>query len=318
MLGPTPLKGAGATAPNIVYSRWVEAFKKADNTVDLSYEATGSGDGIAKLEAGTVDFAATDIPLTDMELQKFKVKMLHFPTLTGAIVPVYNLAVKKQLQFSADTLAGILTGKIKTWNDPALAKENAGVALPKDAIVVVHRSDASGSTYALTDFLTQASPLWKDIGKGATVNWPVGDGASGNEGVAVKVKATPNSFGYVEFNYVGRNKLTYGLVKNAKGEYAQPDLPSQNAAVRSKPELENDSRLSVANSSAKGAYPITTLTWLLVPSEYAESSKANAMRRFLSWIYRAGMDVALPLDYGLLPAEIIDPVKKHINDIKSK
>lgn len=213
--GPVVLKGAGATAPYLAYSKWIEEYKKVEPGVDIQYQPTGSGDGIKQLQAGTVDFAASDIPLTDQEVAGLRVKPLHFPTMVGAIVPVYNLGGVRDLQFTGDTLAGIFSGKIKTWNDRAMVKANPAAALPARRIKVVHRSDASGSTYALTDFLSQVNEPWKaSIGKGGTANWPVGEAVAGNEALAELVKKTPDSIGYVELNYAIAQKLSYGSVQN--------------------------------------------------------------------------------------------------------
>jgi phosphate transport system substrate-binding protein len=316
--GPVTLKGAGATAPNLVYSKWVTEFKKTDGSVDLQYQATGSGDGIRQLEEGAVDFAATDLPLEDAEAQKLKVKPFYFPTLTGAIVPVSNLpGVSNELQFSGETLAGIFSGKIKTWNDAAVAKENAAATLPANPIVVVHRADSSGSTWAFTEFLSQTSPAWKSsMGTGGVVKWPVGEAVSGSEGVADKVKGTPYAIGYVELNYAIQKKLPYGPVRNSSGRYLKPDLPAQNAAVRSKPEIEKDFRVTVINPPAAAAYPITTITWLVVPSEFMEEAKMKAMKRFLRFAYSSGLDIAMPMDYGILPPEVLGPLKDQIEKIK--
>lgn len=318
VLGPVVLKGAGASAPNLIYAKWVTEFRKADASVDLQYQATGSGEGIRELEAGTVDFAATDLPLEDSDVQKLRVKPFYFPTLTGAIVPIYNVpGISQDLQFSGETLAGIYAGKIKAWNDPAVAAENHEVELPKNPIVVVHRSDSSGSTWALTEFLSQVSPAWKSsVGRGGTVTWPCGEAVEGSDAVADKVKSTPFSIGYVELNYAVRKKLSYGPVRNAKGRFLKPDLTAQNAAVRAKPELEKDYRVSIVNAPAAGAYPITTVTLLLVPSEFSDSSKTKAMKRFLRWAYTAGMDLAMPMDYGILPPEMMGPLKDQIERIK--
>lgn len=318
VLGPVTLKGAGATAPNLLYGKWVEEFKKADASVDLQYQPTGSGDGIRQLEAGTVDFAATDMPLEDSDIQKLRFKPMYFPTVTGAIVPVYNLpGLSKPLQFGGETLAGIYSGKIKTWNDPALAQENEGVELPSNPIVVIHREDSSGSTWAFTEFLAQVSPTWKhSVGSGAAVKWPVGESVIGSDAVVQRIKGTPNAIGYVEYNYAVRNKLEYALVRNSKGKYLKPDFTAQNAAVRARPELEKDYRISLVNAPASGAYPITTVTMLLVPAEFPDSAKTNAMKRFLRWAYTSGMDLAMPMDYGILPPEMMGPLRDQVERIK--
>jgi phosphate transport system substrate-binding protein len=315
--GPVVLKGAGATAPYLAYSKWIEEYKKVDPGVQIQYQATGSGDGIKQLQAGAVDFAASDIPLTDQEVAGMSVKPLHFPALVGAIVPVYNLSgVKDNLQFTGDALAGIFSGKIKTWNDPAIAKANPGAGLPGTRIKIVHRSDVSGSTYALTDFLSLVNAPWKaSIGKGGTVTWPGGEGAVGNEALAELVKKTPDSIGYVELNYAKTQGLRYGAVQNAAGKFQMPDIEALGSAEDVAQEMKDDFRGSIANSPAKNAYPISTLTWLLVPSKIADDAKRKAMREFLEWAYGPGQKIANSLDYDELQAPLIDRVRAQVKDI---
>jgi phosphate transport system substrate-binding protein len=314
--GPVSLKGAGATAPFLAYSKWVEEYKKVEPSLDLQYQPTGSGDGIRQLQAGTVDFAATDIPLTDEEAGKLKVKPLHFPTLVGAIVPVYNVPEVGSLQFSGETLAGIFSNTIKTWNDPALAKTNSGVALPASRITVIHRSDASGSTYALTDFFCRISDPWKtNIGQGATVNWPAGKAAEGNEGVAELVKKTPNSIGYVELNYAVTLKLPYGAVKNASGNYQKPEIEALGEAVDAALNMKKDFRISIVNAPAKKAYPICTLTWLIVPSQFNDARKTAAMKKFLRWCYDDGQKLVSSMEYDAIPSPLLNYVRDQVADI---
>jgi phosphate transport system substrate-binding protein len=314
--GPVVLKGAGATAPYLAYSKWLEAYKKEDPATNIEYVATGSGDGLRQLEAGTVDFAASDIPLTDAEIATLKIKPLHFPTLIGAIVPVYNLPDIADLKFTGEALAGIFSGKIKSWNDPALAKTNPGVALPATRILVIHRSDASGSTHVLTDFLTQVNPAWKkDIGVGATVKWPVGQAVTRNEGLAEAVKKMPHSIGYVELNYAIEQKLPYGSVRNAAGKFQKPDLQALGAAVDAAQSQTSDFRVNIVNSKAEGAYPIATLTWLIVPSQIPDGAKQKAMKRFLRWAYAQGQKIAMQMDYDVLQPPLLDRVRDQIGDI---
>jgi phosphate transport system substrate-binding protein len=315
--GPVILKGAGATAPYLAYAKWVAEYKKEDPAVDLKYQATGSGDGIRQLEAGEVDFAASDIPLSDAEIEKLKVKPYHFPTLVGAIVAVYNLpGLSTELKFTGDSLAGVFAGKIKSWNDPALAKANPDAALPAKRIVLIHRSDASGSTYALTDYLSQVSESWKSgAGRGATVEWPAGEGAKGNEAVAELVKKTPYSIGYVELNYAVEQKLPYGAVQNSAGQFRKPTLEALGAAVGSGENLRKDFRVSIVNAPAAEAYPICTLTWLVVPNTIPDAAKQKAMKRFLRWAYDSGIKLAMPMDYGILPPKSLDLVRDQIERI---
>jgi phosphate transport system substrate-binding protein len=314
---PVTLKGAGATAPYLAYSKWIEAYKKDNPTVAVEYKATGSGDGIEELKSGAVDFAASDIPLTDTELAQFKVKPLHFPTLIGAIVPVYNLAGISNLRFSGDSLAGIFSGKIKTWNDPVLVKINPGVALPAAHIAVVHRSDASGSSFALTDYLAKVSPVWKSaVGFGATVKFPAGESAAGNEALAQLVKKTSNSIGYVELNYAVEQQLSRGAVQNAAGKFISADLESMGAAIDAAQNMKSDFRASIVNAAPDKAYPVSTLTWLLVPSHIEDAAKLKAMKSFLHWVYGDGQKLAMSTDYGVLQPPLLNYVNDQIGDIR--
>jgi phosphate transport system substrate-binding protein len=315
---PVSLKGAGATAPNIVYSRWLDAFQREEPGIHLQYALTGSGDGIRELESGTVDFAGSDIPLTDEQMKKTPFRVLHFPTLVSAIVPVYNLSsVGTQLRFTADTLAGIFAGRIKTWNDPAIAGDNPSANLQPVGITVVHRSDASGSSYAFTDFLSRASESWKNaIGTGAAVSWPTGRPAESSDAICAIVKQTPGAIGYVELNYAEAQKLPYGAVKNSAGKFQTPSLTALGAAIDSAPNLAKDYRASIANPPKADAYPIATLTWLLVPREFKDPAKAKAMKTFLRWVYSDGQKIASPTDYGTLPAEVLNSVRAQVEDIR--
>jgi phosphate transport system substrate-binding protein len=315
--GPTLLKGAGATAPAIAYSKWVTEYPKADDAVKLEYEAVGSGEGVKRLQDGMTDFAASDIPLTDDEIAKFKVKPLVFPTLVGAIVPVFNVTGVPDLQFTSETLAGIFSGKIKTWNDAAIAKINPTKTLPGEKIVVVHRADPSGSTWTFTDYLSLTDPAWKmSIGQGASVSWPVGEAATGSQGMADKVKSTAYSIGYVELNFAEAEKLHYGTVKNAAGNYTRPDLPALGAAESSAKDLQKEFRTSLVNGADPKAYPIATLTWLIVPSKM-DGSKKVAMKRFLHWAYMDGIKLVMSLDYGVLSSEVMDKAQNQIDAIQS-
>lgn len=315
--GPVSLKGAGATAPNLAYTKWVDEFRKAQPGISLEYKATGSGDGIRQLEAGTVDFAASDIPLTNEQIAQMKVKPLHFPTLVGAIVPVYNLPNAGTLQFTGEVLAGIFSGKVKTWNDASIAKINPKATLPAAPIVVVHRSDASGSTYAFTDFLSKVSPAWKSaIGQGAMVKWPASQGAEGNEGVATTVQKTPHSIGYVELNYAITSKLQYGAVQNAAGKFQKAEIEALGAAVDIAADMKKDFRISLVNAPAERAYPISTLSWLIVPSSFSDPAKTKAMKQFLRWCYDDGQKLLNSFEYDGIPQPLLAYVKDQIGDIQ--
>jgi phosphate transport system substrate-binding protein len=297
--------------------KWLEAYRKAEPRLNLLYEATGSGAGIQALKAQNVDFAASDMPLTDEEIGMMAVKPLHFPTLVGAIVPVYNIPKVSTLNFSGEVLAGIFSGRIRVWNDRALVQLNPKAALPASPIIVVHRSDASGSTYAFTDYLSQNSELWKkDVGHGGTVPWPTGEAAAGNPALAELVKKTLYSIGYVELNYAVQELLSYGYVRNAEGKFEKPDFRAMGAAAEAVENMKTDFRASIANSPAKGAYPICTLTWLIVPSHIADAGKLREMKRFLRWAYSDGQQIALKMDYGVLQPPFLDHVRDQIAKIQ--
>jgi len=314
---PVSLKGAGATAPYFVYSKWMDAYRNAEPRVHLQYEPTGSGAGIRALKAQTVDFAASDIPLSDEEIGTMSVKPLHFPTLVGAIVPVYNVPKVGTLNFTGEVLSGIFSGRIRSWNDRALLQLNPTAALPASPIIVVHRGDSSGSTYAFTDYLSQVSETWrKDIGRGGTVPWPVGEAASGNPAMAELVKKTPYSIGYVELNYAIQDTLSYGFVRNAEGKFEKPDFRAVGAAANAVETMKTDFRASIANSSAKGAYPICTLTWLIVPSHIADTGKLREMKKFLRWAYSDGQEIALKMDYGILQPPFLNYVRDQIGKLQ--
>lgn len=315
--GPLVLQGAGATAPLLAYSRWIEAYAKVEPAVRIDYKATGSGDGLARLEQAKVDFAASDIPLTDERMAAMKARPLHFPALMGAIVPVYNLPGIIELKFSGEALAGIFSGRIKNWNDPAMAKLNPGVALPSSRIVVVHRADSSGSTYVFTDFLSKTSPRWKaEIGMGATVAWPVGEGQSGNDALAKAIRSTPASIGYVELNYANAQQLTYGAVQNASGRFKKPDLEALGAAIEAAQGMKKDFRTSLTNAPGENAYPICTLTWLIVPERIENPAKLKQLKSFLRWIYEDGQKIAMSMDYGVIQPPLRDHVRDQIADLK--
>jgi phosphate transport system substrate-binding protein len=312
------LKGAGATAPYVAYAKWIEEYRKEYPGVNLTYDAVGSGEGIKRLEAGTVDFAASDYPLTDEELAQYfsKVKVLHFPTLVTSIVPVYNQAGLSKINFTGAALAGIFSGRIKTWNHPELAAANPGVALPAAPIVVVHRSDSSGSTHTFTDYLSQVDAAWKaTYGVGASIKWPVGQAAQGSEALAALVQKTPHSIGYVELNYANQHSLTYGNVKNAAGKFTSPSFEAQGAALAKVEDLSKDFRASIVNAPSPQAYPICTMTWLIVPSKIADAGKRNAMRGFLRYAFGPGLKIALPMDYTVFQPPLIDQVRDLVVDI---
>jgi phosphate transport system substrate-binding protein len=313
------ITGAGATFPTPVYQKWFNEYQKAHSGVQINYQSIGSGGGIQQLTAGTVDFGASDMPMTDEQISKLKVKPLHFPTVLGADVPVYNLpAVSQELKFSGPTLAGIFLGTITKWNDKALAAENPGVKLPNDDIFVVHRSDGSGTTFVWTDYLSKVSPEWKSkVGANTSVSWPTGLGGKGNEGVTGTVKQTPNAIGYVELIFAVQNKLPYGAVKNAAGNYVKASLDSvSEAAAGAVKNMPDDFRVSITNAPGKNAYPISSFTWLLVPTQIPDASKASAIKAFLQWMLADGQKIAPTLDYAPLPKEVVAKESKQIAEVK--
>lgn len=315
------LTGAGATFPAPIYQKWFNDYQSIGN-VQINYQAIGSGGGIRSVTEGTVDFGASDAALTDAQLDAYKQKNGHsvllFPTVLGAAVPSYNLpGVSQTLNFTPEALAGIYLGKITKWNAPGIKSANPGVNLPGDDIVVVHRSDGSGTTYCWTDYLSKVSAEWKSkVGKNASVNWPVGLGAKGNDGVAGLLKQQKGAFGYVELIYAVKNHLPYGKVKNASGEFVKADLQSVTAAADALKEMPADFRVSITNENGKGVYPISTFTWLLVPSQWSDQSKKNAMVGFLKWALRSGQNQVEALDYARLPSSVVAQEQKQIAEIK--
>jgi phosphate transport system substrate-binding protein len=316
----TNLNGAGATFPNPIYQKWFSEYHNAHNDVQINYQSIGSGGGIKQLQSGTVDFGASDGPMTDEQLAQTPGKVFHIPTVLGAVVPTYNISgVTGELKFTADVLADIFLGNIKNWNDGRLAKTNPGVKFPDAEIVVVHRSDGSGTTYIFTDYLSKVSSAWKDkVGKGTSVNWPAGLGGKGNKGVSGMVKQTEGSIGYVELIYALSNKMPYGSVQNAGGEFVKASLESVTAAAASVKDMPDDFRVSITNAPGKTAYPISSFTWLLVPAEWADAGKEKAFVDFLTWMVDKGQTMTNDLSYAPLPKSVAAKVKARIKEVKVK
>jgi phosphate transport system substrate-binding protein len=317
------INGAGATFPYPMYSKWFDEYHKKFPTLQFNYQSIGSGGGIQQVTQGTVDFGATDGPMNDMQLKDFEAKhggpVLHFPTVMGGDVPVYNIpGVSAQLNFTPEALVGIFLGKITKWNDPELAKANPGMNLPGNDIVVVHRSDGSGTTFIFVDYLCKVSKEWETkVGRGTSVNWPVGLGGKGNEGVAGQVKQQPNAIGYVELIYARQNKMTFGKVKNAAGAYVEASLASVTAAAAGAlKEMPDDFRVSITNASGKDSYPISSFTWLLVPSKIQDATKKKAITDFLKWMLVEGQPMATALDYAPLPKAVVAKEQKAITKIQ--
>jgi phosphate transport system substrate-binding protein len=320
---PLLINGAGATFPYPIYSKWFDEYHKNFPNIQFNYQSVGSGAGIKQVTEGTVDFGATDGPMNDEQLKAFKDKhgsgILHFPTVLGAVVPTYNVpGVSAALNFTPDALAGIFLGKITKWNDPAIAGANKGVNLPASDIVVVHRSDGSGTSYIWTDYLSKISDDWNSkVKKGTSVNWPVGLGGKGNEGVTGLIKQTPNSMGYVELIYAAQNNVPYGAVKNSSGAFIKADLASVTAAAASSSkEMPDDFRVSITNASGKTAYPISSFTWLLIPEKIQDPAKRDAIKGFLKWMATNGQGYAESLSYAKLPKEVVEKVLKAINNVQ--
>lgn len=316
----TNLNGAGATFPNPIYQKWFSEYHNAHKDVQINYQSIGSGGGIQQLTSGTVDFGASDGPMTDEQLAKVSGKVFHIPTVLGAVVPMYNInGVTGELKFTGEVLADIYLGNIKKWNDPKLAKDNPGVKFPDEDIVVVHRSDGSGTTYIFTDYLSKVSSAWKDkVGKGTSVNWPAGLGGKGNEGVSGMVKQTEGSLGYVELIYAVSNKMSYGTVQNAAGVFIKASLESVTAAAGSVKDMPDDFRVSITNAPGKDAYPISSFTWLLVPAEWTDAGKEKAFVDFLTWMVDKGQSMTSALQYAPLPKNVAAKVKARIKEVKVK
>jgi phosphate transport system substrate-binding protein len=313
--GSVLINAAGATFPYPIYSKWFDVYHNAHPNVQINYQSIGSGGGIRQLQAGTVDFGASDGPMTDEQLSQSKVKILHFPTVLGAVVPTYNIAgVTGDLNFTQKALAGIYLGQITKWNDPELTKANPGVKLPNDDMVVVHRSDGSGTSYIFTDFLSKASADWKSkVGTNTSVNWPVGLGGKGNEGVSGLVKQTPDSIGYIELIYAVQNNIPYGKVQNSSGKFVKADLAGVTAAASgAAKEMPDDFRVSITNAPGPTAYPISSFTWLLIPAQIQDGAKKAAIKDFLKWMLADGQNYNEGLSYAKLPKPVIAKEEKAI------
>ncbi len=311
------LNGAGATFPYPIYSKWFSEYSASHPGVQINYQSLGSGAGIRQVTAGTVDFGASDGPMTDEQLAASKVKIQHVPTVLGAVVPIYNLeGVSGGLKFAPDVLADIYLGKITNWNDARIAKDNPGAKLPNTEIFVVHRSDGSGTSYIFTDYLSKVSADWKNgPGKGTSPSWPRGIGAKGNEGVAGLVRQTPGALGYVELIYALQNKIETGIVRNGGGAYVPASIQSVTAAAASVKQLPADYRVSITNAPGKDTYPISSFTWLLVPNPGADQSKSKVLKDFLTWMLDHESEAA-SLNYAPLPDPVVAKVKATIGQLK--
>ncbi|HWC73900.1 MAG TPA: phosphate ABC transporter substrate-binding protein PstS [Gemmatimonadales bacterium] len=314
------LNGAGASFPNIIYQDWILTYNQSHPDVKLNYQSIGSGGGIRQFSDGTVDFGASDAPMTDSAIAAIQGNVLHIPTVLGAVVITYNLPeVKQQLKFTPDVLADIFLGKITKWNDSRIASVNSGVSLPGSDIVVAHRSDGSGTSYIFTDYLSKVSPEWKEkVGKGTAVNWPVGIGGKGNEGVAASVAQTPGGIGYVELAYANTNKLQYAQLRNQSGKFINPTLEATTAALAGAMKMmgpTTDFRVSITDSPAPTAYPIASMTYLLLHKTYSDDAKAQALVKFVAWAESEGQGKASSLGYAPLPKDLHPWIEARLKSI---
>lgn len=315
----TLMNGAGATFPYPLYSKWFTEYAKVDPSVKFNYQSIGSGGGIKQITAQTVDFGASDKFLSDDELKAAPGKLLHIPTVMGAVVVTYNVpGVGKGLKLSSEDVADIYLGKITKWNDPKIANDNPKVKLPNQPIIVVHRSDGSGTTSIFTDYLSSVSPEWAGkVGKGASVKWPIGLGGKGNEGVAGQVKTTQYTIGYVELAYAFENKLPFATLKNKSGNFVEPSIKSTSAAAAGAAKsMPADYRISLVNQPGKDAYPIVGFTWLLVYQDQKDKAKGKKLVEFLNWELKHGQKMADKLLYAPLPANVVKMVEKTVKSIK--
>jgi phosphate transport system substrate-binding protein len=318
VFGQTQLNGAGATFPYPIYSKWFSEYAKSHSGVQINYQSIGSGGGIRQVTAGTVDFGASDMPMTDKQLQDSKIKILNFPTVLGAVVPAYNIpGVSGEVKFTPDALAGIFLGKISRWNDKALTSANPDITFPDKEIIVAHRSDGSGTTFIWTDYLSKVSPEWKaQVGADTSVKWPVGLGAKGNEGVSGLIRQMVGSIGYVELIYAVQNKISYGSVRNAAGAFVKASLESVTSAAASAPKMPADFRVSITNSPGKDAYPISSFTWLLVPQQAKNPANGKILADFLNWMVTDGQAMTTALAYAPLPDNVVAKEKEAIKQVK--
>ena len=321
-VGQTTLNGAGATFPYPIYSKWFSEYHKIHPDVEINYQSIGSGGGIRQVTEGTVDFGASDMPMTDAQLKeaetKLHTKIYNLPTVLGAVVPAYNIpGITGEVKFTPDVLADIFLGKISSWNDPALAKANPDVKFPNQEIIVVHRSDGSGTTFIWTDYLSKVSADWKgQVGSGTSVKWPKGLGGKGNEGVAGSIRQLSGSIGYVELIYALQNKITYGSIRNAAGTFLKASLEGVTAAAASVPKMPADFRVSITNAPGKDAYPISSFTWLLIPAQSKDPAKGKILADFLSWMLTDGQKMTSELSYAPLPENVAAKEKDVVKLIK--
>ena len=311
------LTGAGATFPYPIYSKWFSQYSSAHPGVEVNYASIGSGGGIAQVTKGLVDFGASDMPMTDDMLSSSPVKLIHIPTVLGAVVPVFNVPGVKELRFSPDVLADIYLGKISNWNDPRIAKDNPDAKLPDQKIIVVHRSDGSGTSFIWTDYLSKVSKDWAGgPGKGTALSWPTGVGGKGNDGIAGLVRQMPGAIGYVELIYAIQNHITFGSVKNAAGNWITASIQGVTEAAASVKNMPADYRVSITNAPGANSYPISSFTYLLIPKSGGDQSKRTVLKDLLSWMLKSGESQASDLSYAPLPQSLVEQELKTIYAIQ--
>jgi phosphate transport system substrate-binding protein len=321
-VGQTTLNGAGATFPNPIYSKWFSEYHKLHPDIEVNYQSIGSGGGIRQVTEGTVDFGASDMPMTDGQLTeaqtKLKTNVLNIPSVLGAVVPAYNIpGVSGDVKFTPDALAGIFLGRITKWNDKAITGVNPGVNFPDKDIIVVHRSDGSGTTFIWTDYLSKVSPEWKSgVGSNTSVKWPVGLGGKGNEGVAGLIRQMQGGIGYVELIYALQNNIPYGSVRNAAGTFLKASLDGVTAAAASAPKMPPDFRVSITDAPGKDAYPISSFTWLLIPQQSKDAAKGKNLADFMNWMATDGQKMTAALSYAPLPESVVQKEKETIKQVK--
>lgn len=311
------LTAAGATFPYPIYSKWFNEYSSAHPGVEVNYASIGSGGGIAQVTKGLVDFGASDMPMTDEMLSSSQVKLIHIPTVLGAVVPVFNVPGVKELRFSGDTIADIYLGKIQNWNDAKIAKDNPDAKLPDQKIIVVHRSDGSGTSFIWTDYLSKVSKDWQGgPGKGTALSWPTGVGGKGNEGVAGLVRQMPGAIGYVELIYALQNKMTFGAVKNAAGNWITASIQGVTEAAASVKSMPADYRVSITNAPGANSYPISSFTYLLIPKNGTKAENRKVLKDLLSWILKSGQGEVSNLSYAPLPQELAEKELKTVYSLQ--
>ena len=311
------LTGAGATFPYPIYSKWFSEYAKSHPGVSINYQPIGSGGGIRQVSAGLVDFAASDEPLTDYQMASSRIKVLQIPAVLGAVVPVFHLAGVGKLRIGPEVLAGIYLGKIRKWNDQQIVADNPRVALPDQNIVVVYRSDASGTSYIFTDYLSKVSKDWaRGPGKSVSPAWPRGAGERANQGVAAMVRKVPGAIGYVELNYAIQDKLSIGTVRNAAGRWVDASAESVTQAAIGIPEMPTDFRISITDAPGDEAYPISSFTWLLVPVRATDAAKGGALKELVNWVVTTGQAEAAPLSYAPLPPPVVQKVLTAVSSLR--